>query len=335
MIFLEIIVVLIVGFLVYKFILMPSFSTKKFDFNNIPKEFEELFIKFNEFDFSKINSSKKSLITYSIVAIICLIAFLFTFIFTYLNSYAMSFSLIPLIILIIAVVMFLFEYKKFKLLYNDVISKFIKLIDTNLNYNNTSFNREKEFYEKAEFDNQKLNTFLAKDTINGISKDNYKFYISNISTTTTSDNGFNGLFSTVILDKTIQSYTKINTENIEYSTSYTLGKTNSHLEYIEMDNSNFNKVLHVYSSNRLKSTEILTSDILDYLYNFYDKYHVNFQIVFTGKYVYSRFFITQLFTPSFIGNLFNKNNFALCYVIINFMLDIISKLSNNMSNFEE
>lgn len=102
-----------------------------------------------------------------------------------------------------------------------------------------------------------------------------------------------------------------------------------------MDNANFNKVLHVYSNDRINATEILTSDMLDYLSEFYNKYHVNFQIVFTGNYVYSRFYIDQLFTPSFIGNLFNKNNFALCYIIITFILDIIDKLSNNMSNFEE
>ena len=48
MIFLEILVVVIVGFLVYRFILMPNFSTKKVDVTQTPKEFEELYIKFND-----------------------------------------------------------------------------------------------------------------------------------------------------------------------------------------------------------------------------------------------------------------------------------------------
>ena len=43
MIFLEILVVVMVGFLVYKFILMPNFSTKKVDINQTPREFEELY----------------------------------------------------------------------------------------------------------------------------------------------------------------------------------------------------------------------------------------------------------------------------------------------------
>lgn len=103
------------------------------------------------------------------------------------------------------------------------------------------------------------------------------------------------------MDKTIPSYTKINTENLEYNTTYALGTTNSLLKYIEMDNADFNKVLHVYSNDRINATEILTSDMLDYLAEFYNKYHVNFQLVFTGNYVYSRFYINQLFTPSFIG----------------------------------
>lgn len=51
MIFLEILVVVMVGFLVYKFILMPNFSTKKVDITQAPREFEELYNKFNELDF--------------------------------------------------------------------------------------------------------------------------------------------------------------------------------------------------------------------------------------------------------------------------------------------
>ena len=333
--FFEILVVIMVGFLVYKFILMPNFSTKKVDIKQIPKEFEELYNKFNELDFLEINISKKRLWFFSIVGILCFMAFLFVFVFTYLNSFTMAFAIIPLIALVVTIVLFLLEFKKFKLKYSDVIRRFIQLISPNLNYSNTSYIDEENYYQTACFDNLQLNSLITKDTISGTTKDNYKFYASNISVTYTDENIFNGIFSTVVLDKTIPSYTKINTENIEYNTTYALGATNSLLKYIEMDNADFNKILHVYSNDRLNTTEILTSDILDYLTEFYNKYHVNFQLVFTGNHVYSRFFINQLFTPSFMGNLFNKNNFALCYIIITFILDIIEKLSNNMSNFEE
>ena len=335
MIILEILIVLVVGFMVYQFILMPKFSTKKVDISEIPQEFEDVYNKFKELDFSEINAKKKKLMFYCIAILISFMAFLLVFIFTYLNSLEISLSLIPLVFLAVFTVLFLLEFKKFKLLYTNVVRRFIQLINPNLNYNNTSFTDEEKYYQSASFDDLQLNTFTAKDTISGQSKDNYRFYASNVSVTTATENVFNGIFSTVILDKTIPSYTKINTENLEYIATYALGATNSYLKYIEMDNADFNKVLHVYSNDRLNATEILTSDILDYLCEFYNKYHVNFQIVFTGNYVYSRFFITQLFVPSFIGNLFNKSNFALCYVIITFILEIIEKLSNNMSNYEE
>ena len=335
MIIFEILVVAIVGFLVYKFILMPNFSTKKVDITQIPKEFEEVYNKFNELDFLDITISKKKLMFFSIIGIICFMTFLFTFIFTYLNSFNMAFAILPLIVLAIIVILFLLEFKKFKKYYSTVVKRFIQLIDPNLSYNNVPYLDEEKYYQNACFDNLQLSSLITKDTISGTTRDNYKFYASNISATSTDENVFNGIFSTVILDKTIPSYTKINTENLEYNTTYALGKTNSLLKYIEMDNADFNKVLHVYSNNKINATEILTSDMLDYLAEFYNKYHVNFQLVFTGNYVYSRFYINQLFTPSFIGNLFNKNNFALCYIIITFILDIIDKLSNNISNFEE
>ncbi len=335
MIFLEILVAIFVGFLVYKFILTPNFSTKKLELSQVPKSFNDVFSKFNSLDFSEIISIKKKLIFYTISGILCFIILLFTFMFTYLNSLNMAFSIIPAIVLLLIVIMFLFEFKKFKVKYSNVIERFIQLININLNYNNTSYSNEENYYQSACFDNSELNSLVTKDTISGYTKENHKFYASNIVATSTSENVFNGVFATVILDKTIPSYTKINTENLEYNTAYALGATNSSLKYIEMDNSDFNKILHVYSNNKLNTHEILTSDILDYLTEFYQKYKVNFQIVFTGNYVYFRFFINQLFTPSFMGNLFNKNNFALCYIIITFILDIIEKISNNMSNYEE
>lgn len=335
MLVLEILVVLMVAFLVYKFILMPKYSTKKVNLSITPDGFDEVFAKFNSLEFSEIKSTKKKIIFFIVISILSSLAFLIVFIFTYLRSYNLSYSLIPLIVLAISVVLFLLTYKKFKLQYINVIRKFIQLINPNLDYNNTSFTDEQDYYQTACFDNLQLSTFNVKDSISGSTKDKYKFYASNISATTTTQNVFEGLFSTVILDKNVASYTKINTENLEYITTYGLGATNSQLKYIEMDNEDFNKVLHVYSNNRLNSTEILTSDILEYLCEFYNKYHVNFQVVFSGNYVYSRFFVTQLFVPTLVGNLFDKNNFALCYAIITFILEIIEKLSNNMSYYEE
>lgn len=335
MIFLEILVAIFVGFLVYKFILMPNFSNRKIELSQIPNSFHDVFAKFNNLDFSEILSIKKKLLFYTISGILCFVLLLFTFIFTYLNSFNMAFAIIPAVSLLIIIVIFLLEFKKFKLKYSNVIERFIQLINVNLNYNNTSYENEENYYQSACFDNLELTSLVTKDTISGYTTENHKFYASNIVATSTTENVFNGIFSTVILDKTIPSYTKINTENLEYNTSYALGATNSLLKYIEMDNSDFNKVLHVYSNNRLNTHEILTSDILDYLTEFYKKYKVNFQIVFTGNYIYFRFFINQLFTTSFMGNLFNENNFALCYIIITFILDIIEKISNNMANYEE
>ena len=62
MIFLEILVAIFVGFLVYKFILMPNFSTKKLELSQVPKSFNDVFSKFNSLDFSEIISIKKKLI---------------------------------------------------------------------------------------------------------------------------------------------------------------------------------------------------------------------------------------------------------------------------------
>ena len=167
MIFLEILIVVMVGFLVYKFILMPNFSTKKVDIAQTPKEFGELYNKFNELDFLDITISKKKLMIFSIIGIISFMAFLFTFIFTYLNSFNMAFAIIPLIALAVTVILFLLEFKKFKVKYSNVIKRFLQLIDPSLTYNNTSYVDEENYYQTACFDNLQLSSLITKDTISG------------------------------------------------------------------------------------------------------------------------------------------------------------------------
>ena len=105
----------------------------------------------------------------------------------------MAFAIIPLIALAITVILFLLEFKKFKVKYSDVIKRFIQLIDPNLTYNNTSYVDEENYYQTACFDNLQLSSLTTKDTISGVTKDNYKFYASNISATSTDENVFNGI----------------------------------------------------------------------------------------------------------------------------------------------
>ena len=129
MIFLEILVAILVGFLVYKFILLPSFSNKKIALSQIPDSFHDIFTKFNNLDFSEILSIKKKLLFYTVLGILCFVLLLFTFIFTYLNSFNMAFSIIPALALLIVIVMFLLEFKKFRVKYSNVIERFIQLIN--------------------------------------------------------------------------------------------------------------------------------------------------------------------------------------------------------------
>lgn len=80
MIFLEILVAIFVGFLVYKFILLPSFSNKKIALSQIPDSFHDIFTKFNNLDiFRDTFYKEKTIILYCFGNIVLC----FTFIYFY------------------------------------------------------------------------------------------------------------------------------------------------------------------------------------------------------------------------------------------------------------
>ena len=309
MIFIEILVVLMLAFLVYKIILLPSFSNKKIKININSEGFNEIYNNFVSKDFTDIKKCRKNILTYLLLTIAFFIITFSVFYISVMENVSMIFALLALLFFLSFIVLFLKYYMHFKKMYPDVISEFLKDINKNLMYKKSPFAKEEILYKEAKFDNLTINSFWGKDTIQ--------------------------LKGVIYFDKNISSYTKINTENLEKNTTYTLGITSQDLKYIETDNASFNKILHVYSNNKINAMEILSSDILDCLVEFYNKYNVNFQIVFNKNNVYIRLFINQLFEPSIVGNIFNKNNFSLCYLIMDFILKLTEKLSNNMANYEE
>lgn len=327
MIIFEILVILMLAFLVYKIILLPSFSNKKINLNF--EGFNEIYNNFVSKDFSEIKECRKKILTFLLLSVLFFVITFFIFYISVMENISITYTFIVLLFLLCFIALFFKYYMKFKKMYPNVIYEFLKNINEDIKYKNLPFPKEEILYKEAKFDNLKIVSFWGKDTIQL-----NLFDISNIKVKTT-NNEFNGIFTVIYLDKNIPSYTKINTENLERNTTYTLGITSQDLKYIETDNASFNKILHVYSNNKINAMEILSSDILDYLVEFYNNYNVNFQIVFNGNKVYIRFFINQLFEPSIIGNIFNKSNFALCYIIMDFTLKLAEKLSNNMTNYEE
>lgn len=334
MIIIEILVILLLAFLVYRIILLPSFSNKKININLNSEGFNEIYNNFISKDFTDIKKCRKQVFSYMLLSIIFFIITFLIFYISVMKNVSIIYTFISILFLLASIVLFFKYYMKFKKMYPDVISRFLKDIDEDLIYKSSPFLKEEMLYKEAKFDNLKIESFWGKNTIQQKGYPNNLFNMSNVKVKTTNAE-FNGIFTVIYLDKKLSSYTKINTENLERNTTYTLGITSQDLKYIETDNASFNKILHVYSNNKINAMEILSSDILDYLVEFYTKYNVNFQIVFNGNDVYIRFFINELFEPTIIGNIFNKNNFALCYIIMKFTLKLIKKISNNMTDYEE
>ena len=75
---------------------------------------------------------------------------------------------------------------------------------------------------------------------------------------------------------------------------------------VEMDSSEFEKHFNVYSENKIVAMQVLTSDVMMILLEFYNKYKIDYEILLRDKKIYLRFFVGPIFEPPIFKNSMDK-----------------------------
>ena len=238
------------------------------------------------------------------------------------------------------------QHSKFNSLYKDrIIQTLIANFYTNLEYfpnkEMPEYIYEKldyEYYDTYESDDyfealidNKYSIQMAEIKTERIETDDYNFNNKNMyrtpyekqfdrynvgNTNTRHITEFHGLFSKIVIDKSINSTLKIMPNSI---ISLDSNKLN-------MDSSEFEKYFDVSASDKIIGMQLLTSDVMQDLVNFKIKTNIQYDITIINNEIYIRFHSGEMFEAENINNSLNKAEIEKYFYMLNFTYNLSKKL---------
>lgn len=226
--------------------------------------------------------------------------------------------------------------RKYKEAYKkEIVANFIKIVNDKLDYEpiaNRCYTMEKD-YKNATFDNKRFNRFYPDDYIEGYLEEEIfvkmcDIHIQNVTGSgknRTTEEIFHGMFGFTNFNKSINTYLKISKNKLKI-----LEKS----DRIELDSEEFEKYFDVYSEDQNLTMRILTADTMEYLVDFYNKYHIDFEIVCRNNILYLRFFTGPMFEPKVFGNSMDKELLFVYYSILKFIVELTKKINITLKEID-
>lgn len=128
---------------------------------------------------------------------------------------------------------------------------------------------------------------------------------------------FKGIFTKIDLPKCIKGNIKIGTQGY---------KDDNKKNKIEMDSSDFEKKFEVYADDKILAMQILTSDVMLKLNQFYEKYNLEFDISIVESNVFIRVWRGKMFEPKVIKSSMTYDELNLYNIVLQFIIDISEEL---------
>lgn len=238
------------------------------------------------------------------------------------------------ILFIPAAFYYVYKYKIYNNLYlENYKSKVIKnFVETNsgLTYNQSSEKSLMSSYLQAGFLDKGFNNFVSDDYIYGNIKNSEKLAICNFALQNVTKKGefknvvYEGIFSETEINKYLDEEVRIN------KNSKLLKASNR----VEMDSNEFEKYFDVYTNSNILAMEILTHDVMEELVNFYIDYKIKFEIIIKSNHIYVRFDTGAMFEPNILRESNNINTLWVYYSIINFVINLTTKINKILNDTE-
>ena len=313
---------------------------KKFGkFNNITPEFEnlyqELYVKsYCEFEKNR-KKVRNSLIIQGIL-LICLSVLLGNMI----DNEKMFWKLgIYVLIVLLPLIYVIFVNKKSEEEYNSkfktqIINRFIKLINNKLEYkrDNIDYQQLLKNYKTANFTNEPIHVFEPDDYITGFLDNETYVEICDLNVKRKVDqyyrNGrniehfvqiFQGIFIKTECISNIGTHIKISKNKL---------KIFENKKRVEMDSQEFEKYFDIYSENKIVTMQLLTSDIMNILVDFYKKYGLKYEIVIKENKIYMRFLTGPMFEPSIFKSSMDKQKLSQYFGILKLVLNVTNAINS-------
>lgn len=297
---------------------------------NVPQEFEDIYQELYRDNISSLESMRKqarwrTVIQYAIPLLIFIVGFE--------NQSVFMVALIIFIALIFINSKYISKYKEtYK---SEIIANFIKLINNKLVYksNSQELLSMEDDYKKASFDNKVFNRFYPDDYIEGILNNEFFVKMSDLHIQHHVKSGkhshtyeiFQGIFVQTECNKDIGTYIKISKNQL---------KMFGQRDRVEMDSQEFEKYFDIYSENKILTMQLLTSDVMATLIDFYNKYNIDYEIVIRNNKIYMRFFTGAMFEPKVFGNSMDKELLLRYYCILKFIVDVTKEVNKALKEVE-
>lgn len=216
----------------------------------------------------------------------------------------------------------------------NIINSFIKLLNCNLKYSPSVPETDSILhdYKLAIFDKQDFNYSYIDDYIEGYLDDSTFVKMCDINVQYITGEGksknikdlFQGMFALANSNTNIKTYVRISRNQM-----MTSDKT-----YVELDNSEFEKHFDVFSPNKILAMQILTSDVMECLIDFHNKYHLDFEITIRDNFIYLRFFTGSMFEPKIYGNSMDKQLLFTYFCISKFIIEVTQNINRTLKDLE-
>jgi len=220
------------------------------------------------------------------------------------------------------------QSKYSKLYKNTIIHSFLKNLNSNLRFSD-KVPAEVGIYKKythSTFDKGIHNYFEADDYI----CDNINnIQMCDVVTKNTggkhTETIFRGMFSFSPISRNFNTIIKISkNDTIVYNDN----------PRITMDSSEFENYFNVNADDRILATRILTSDIMEKILLFYNKFKLSFEIIINEDILYLRFFTGPMFEPKASDAIIDKNTLFVYYNIILFITELSNTINNELNNID-
>ena len=340
----------IVIIIIFVVLIILSLTKKKYKINlkeQTPSEkFDIIYDSVYQNYISELEKQRKKVRLRTIIANILLIIVLIghlmgrtgnLFISSELNFIIVIASIIAFLLYIVVLLKNYTYKKEYEKAYkNNVLEEFIRLLNDKLIYKPDDIenaNNSRIAYQEAQFDDKVFNRYFADDYMEGYLDEETFVKMVDIDVKKVTGSGknrhveqiFDGLFAITTCNKDIETYIKITKDKRDFFG----GKDRTN-----MDSEEFEKLFNVYSEDRILAVRLLTSDIMNMLIDFYNKYKLTFEIVIRNNNIYLRFRTGAMFEPKIFGNSMDKELLYIYYCILEFVLQLTRQINKTIRELD-
>lgn len=228
---------------------------------------------------------------------------------------------------------YIFTYRKYNNKYQHrykdiVINAILDSFPYRLNYQNKRNKELERFFDDGNFIKSNYNKFISDDYISGKAK-NIWLEISDISLEVEarkfSYKIWNGVFSFSQINTKIDGELRIKRNKL-------LKVYNK--KRIELDSVEFEKYFDVYGNSNILGLEILTHEVMEEILQFYNMYKIDFEIVIKENRIYIKYDVGDIFEGTIFSKSTNMKSLWVFYNLINFVINLTTKINKILEQKE-